>query len=68
VSGGVDEVDEESVSVDGLLDEGNVLGLQLVVERDGSGLDGNATILLVLLSRVRKGSSNTATAVPYEYP
>ncbi len=48
VSGRVNQVDEESVSVNGLLDVSEILSRQFVVECDGCGLDGNATLLLVL--------------------
>ncbi len=48
VSGGVDQVDEESAAVNGLLDVAKILLAKLVVQRDGRGLDGNATLLLVL--------------------
>ena len=47
VSWGVNQVDEESLSIDGLLDEWHVSISQLVEEGDGGSLDGNAAILLI---------------------
>jgi hypothetical protein len=48
VSGRVNQVDKESISVDGLLNISEILSRQFVVKCDGCGLDGNATLLLVL--------------------
>eukprot|EP00042_Codosiga_hollandica_P038086 m.306022 g.306022 ORF g.306022 m.306022 type:complete len:541 (-) comp55303_c1_seq1:42-1664(-) len=58
VPGGVDQVDEESLAINGLLDEGDVLVGQLVVQRDGGGLDGDAAVLLVGASVHEAGLSS----------
>lgn len=49
VTGGVDQVDQEITAVSLLADNvlDIVLILELTVQRDGSGLDGNTTLLLV---------------------
>ena len=50
VTGGIDQVDEEVVALDGLGlgDVLDILVLELGVEGDGGGLDGDATVLLIL--------------------
>lgn len=50
VSGRVDQVDQELVTVSLLLDIGNKLLVQFEVHGDGSGLDGNAALLLIRAS------------------
>lgn len=48
VTGGIDQVDQELVTVDGLRDFLQILRVgELGVQGDGSGLDGNATVLLI---------------------
>jgi len=46
VAGRVDEVDQESIAVVGLLDVLHVRLVHLKVHGDGSGLDGDTTVLL----------------------
>lgn len=49
VTGGIDQVDQELVTINGLGDLLKILGVgELGVKSDGSGLDGNTTLLLVL--------------------
>eukprot|EP00043_Microstomoeca_roanoka_P011771 m.111338 g.111338 ORF g.111338 m.111338 type:complete len:377 (-) comp15293_c0_seq1:145-1275(-) len=62
VSGRVNEVDQESVTLDLGLDEGHVLLLKLVVQGDGGGLDGNATLLLVSTSIGEAGLTGLGTS------
>jgi hypothetical protein len=48
VTGGIDQVDQELVTINSLGDLLQVLGVgELGVEGDSSGLDGNATVLLI---------------------
>jgi hypothetical protein len=48
VTGGIDQVDQELVTIDSLGDLLDILGVrELGVEGDGGGLDGNATVLLI---------------------
>jgi hypothetical protein len=48
VTGGIDQVDQELVTIDGLGDLLQILRVgELGIQRDGSGLDGNATVLLI---------------------
>jgi hypothetical protein len=48
VTGGIDQVDQELVTIDSLGDLLQILGIgELGVQGDGGGLDGNATVLLV---------------------
>jgi hypothetical protein len=48
VTGGVDQVNQESVSVGGLLDVLAVFGVHLGEKGDSGGLDGDTTVLLIL--------------------
>jgi hypothetical protein len=48
VTGGIDQVDQELVAIDSLGDLLKILGIgELGVQGDSSGLDGNATVLLI---------------------
>lgn len=48
VTGGIDQVDQELVTIDSLGDLLQILGIgELGVQGDGGGLDGNATVLLI---------------------
>lgn len=56
VSGGVDQVDQELVTIDLLGDVLDILLIrQVSVQGDGSGLDGNASLLLIC-TRIRETS------------
>jgi hypothetical protein len=58
VTGGVDQVDQELVTLRLLLDVLDVLGIELGVQGDGSGLDGDTPVLLVLTSVCESGLSS----------
>jgi hypothetical protein len=58
VTGGVDQVDQELVALSLLLDVLDVLGVELGVQGDGSGLDGDTPVLLVLTSVGESGLSS----------
>ena len=47
VTGRIDKIDQEGIAISLLLDELEILGLELVVERHGSGLDGNVSVLRI---------------------
>jgi hypothetical protein len=69
VSGGINEVNKESISIDFLLDVGKIICAQLVVQGNGCGLDGNATLLLVLYAIYYANDTYSGwKTVPYEYP
>jgi len=62
VAGGIDQVDQESVAVGLLLDEGHVDVAQLVEHGDGGRLDGNASFLFVLSGVSESGLTGLAAS------